>query len=112
MTALKMGCHSDPEQSEGEESRSDFFAAVSPTQGKIPRYARNDISWLLGARQQRGINDCLEIRCHSSHYSARRDSDGEIQPARMAGIKEAMSAANASARIAAKITAGLYGSSP
>jgi len=42
--------HSDPERSEGEESRTGLFGAVCPTQSEVPRFARNDISWFLQTR--------------------------------------------------------------
>ena len=48
---FEIGCHSE----RSEESRPDFCSAVPQAQSKIPRFARNDISRFLGARQaQRG----------------------------------------------------------
>ena len=37
-----------------------FFGTVCPAQGQIPRCARNDTSWFLGARQPTGTGDCSE----------------------------------------------------
>jgi len=41
-------CHSE----RSEESRPGFPGAVCLTQSKIPRFARNDISWFPSARQR------------------------------------------------------------
>ena len=38
-----------------EESRSGLYGAVFPMQSEIPRSARNDISWCLGARRPTGM---------------------------------------------------------
>jgi hypothetical protein len=57
-----MPCHSDPERSEGEKSRPGLSGAVCPTQSKIPRSARNDISWFLGVRRLTNMSDCFENR--------------------------------------------------
>ena len=46
-------CHSE----RSEESRPGLLEAVCPTQSKIPRFARNDISCFLGARKQTGMSD-------------------------------------------------------
>jgi hypothetical protein len=59
---FEMRCHSDPERSEGEESRPGLLGAVCPTQNKIPRSARNDISWFLGVRRLPNMSDCFENR--------------------------------------------------
>jgi len=50
----EMRCHSE----RSEESRPTLSGAVCPTQSKIPRFARNDISWFLGAFQPTGMSDC------------------------------------------------------
>ena len=39
-----------------EESRPGLLGAVFPTQIEIPRFARNDISWFLSARQPTGMS--------------------------------------------------------
>ena len=56
-SCFEMRCHSE----RSEESRSGLFGAVCPTQSKIPRFARNDISWFLGAAG--GMEDCHENGC-------------------------------------------------
>jgi hypothetical protein len=37
-----------------------FSVSGPPAQSKIPHFARNDISWFLGARQQTGMTDCFK----------------------------------------------------
>ena len=56
MTALKYAVI----PSEARNLALAFLGVACPTQSKIPRFARNDISWFLGARQQTGMNDCSE----------------------------------------------------
>jgi len=53
-----MRCHSE----RSEESRTGFLVSICPTQNKIPRFARKDISF-LGAREQTGMSDCSENPC-------------------------------------------------
>ena len=58
---FEIGCHSDPERSEGEESRPGLLGVAWLTQSAIPRFARNDISWFLRARQPAGMTDRGEL---------------------------------------------------
>ena len=63
----EMGCHSE----RSEESRLGLLGAVCLRQGKIPRFARNDISWVWGAGQVTGIipiDKCL--RCYDREIRA------------------------------------------
>jgi len=52
-----MRCHSE----RSEESRPGLLGAAFLTQSKIPRFARNDISWFLGAHQPTGMSDCHDM---------------------------------------------------
>jgi len=51
---FEMRCHSE----KSEESCPGLLEAVWPMPSKIPRFARNDILWFLGAREQTGMSDC------------------------------------------------------
>ena len=68
----EIGCHSE----RSEESRPGLFWAVRPTQSKIPRFARNDMTWFLGAAG--GMGDCLENAQSEIPRSARNDSIGRV----------------------------------
>jgi len=56
LRCFEIDCHSE----RSEESRPDPSPAIPQTQSEIPRFARNDISWFPGARQQMGMSDCHE----------------------------------------------------
>ena len=61
----EIACHSE----RSEESRPGLSGAVRPTQSKIPRFARNDISSFPGARQGTGMTDGSEnIPSHSHTF--------------------------------------------
>jgi hypothetical protein len=53
---FEIRCHSE----RSEESRPGFSWVARLTQSKIPRFARNDISWFPVARQPTGMSDCHE----------------------------------------------------
>jgi len=44
-----------------EESRPGLLGPVCTTQNKIPRFARNDISWFLGVRRLMNMSDCCSV---------------------------------------------------
>jgi hypothetical protein len=61
---LAQRCHSEPERSEGEESRPGSFPCETPRQGQIPRFARND----TGEKNRKSSEQSQEVAENKGHH--------------------------------------------